>query len=344
MKLVLVIASLDAGGAERALANLANALCTHHDINILRFSKNPSFYPLNPSIKESFLPELKYDNIYKKIINRYKKLRDLRKMLKSLNADFIISFLDTTNISCVLASLFLNKRLILCEHSSQNYLSSPLFRTLRRLTYKKANALCVLHEKDKKYYDNFVKKVVVMPNICSFATLKPKAFIKEKLVIFIGRLDENKNAKMFIKAMSLTPYKGLVVGQGSLENELKKQAFNNPNISFLHECKDIKAIYEKASVLCLCSHTEGLPSVLIEAIYFDTARISTPYLTGFDELLKPGFDSLIANNASELVKGISKLLEDEDLRLRLCKNARLRAGEFTPAKVILRWEQLFKEL
>ena len=337
MKISFIIATLNAGGAERVCVSFANELCKEHEISIIKFHKEESFYKLDERVKVRTLEQFSFKNLYHKIASRIKKFIALRAAIKSEKSDVYISFLDSTNIACLIANIGLNKPLIICEHSSQGYLKSKFWRILRRLSYPRARLLSVLSNEDKSYYENFVKDVRLLLNPCHFSTQKIEKKEKQNLVIFVGRLDENKNAKMFLKAIAILDkelkkeYSFAVAGDGELKKDLKTLAKElEIRVDFLGKVNEISKLYERAKVLCLCSFVEGLPTVLIESLYFDVARISTRYSGNLDSLIEDKKDGLLVDKDDEkaLAIAIESVLKDEDLYLRLLKNAELRKKDF----------------
>ncbi|ARJ56761.1 glycosyltransferase [Campylobacter cuniculorum] len=350
MKITFIIATLNSGGAERVLVTLANALCKEHEICIIKFHKEDSFYPLEHEICVKTLPEFRFDTIYHKIASRFKKFFALRLALKESKSDVFISFLDTTNIACIVAKWGLRTPLIISEHSHQSYLKPKIWRFLRRMSYPYANALTVLSSSDKNYYENFVKRVILLPNPCHF-TLENKEFKKENLVLFVGRLDKNKNPQMFIRAFENLEEnlrqncEFIVAGDGELKEELKLRA-KGLNIKFLGKVEDIKSLYERAKVLCLCSFIEGLPTVLIESLYFEVCRISSAYTAGAKDLIEDLKDGFIVPCDDDLAMAerISLVLNDEQLRLNLVCEAKKRCENYEISNIKEKWLVLIKEL
>ncbi|MCH5335836.1 MAG: glycosyltransferase [Campylobacter sp.] len=350
MKITFIIATLNSGGAERVLVTLANALCKEHQVDIIKFHKEDSFYPLESEICVKTLPQFPFDTIYHKIASRFKKFFALRLALKESKSDIFISFLDTTNIACIAAKWGLKVPLIVSEHSHQSYLKPKIWRFLRNFTYPYANALTVLSSSDKNYYEKFVKKVVLLSNPCHFS-LENKKFKKENLVLFVGRLDMNKNPQMFLRAFENLDKtlrencEFVVAGDGELKEELEFKA-KDLNIKFLGRVEDIKSLYERAKVLCLCSFIEGLPTVLIESLYFEVCRISTAYTDGARDLIEDLKDGFIVpcDDDVTMAKRISEVLNDENLRLALVNEAKKRCENYEISNIKAKWLSLIAEL
>ncbi|WP_270987062.1 glycosyltransferase [Campylobacter upsaliensis] len=353
MKITFIIATLNSGGAERVLVTLANALCKEHEVKIIKFHAKDSFYKLEKEVLVKTLPQFSFHNLYHKIASRIKKIVALRKALRENQSDIFISFLDTTNIACIVAKIGLKTPLVICEHSNEAYLKSKFWRILRRLTYPYAQLLSVLGSSDKAFYEKFVKKVVILNNPCHFSFNVKTHFQKENLVLFVGRLDRNKNASMFIKAVAtlradlLTQYRFCIVGDGELRENLENEARNlRARVEFLGKVEDMAGLYERAKVLCLCSFVEGLPTVLIEALYFDVCRISSAYYNGVKDLMADEKDGLIVpqNDEKALALALERVLSDEELRKNLVENARKRQKDYELSHIKKQWLDLIRKL
>ncbi|HEC1727287.1 TPA: glycosyltransferase [Campylobacter lari] len=352
MKITFIIATLNSGGAERVLVTLANELCKNHEINIIKFHKEDSFYKLDPKIKLFTLEQFDFSTLYNKIASRIKKFKALKQALKDYKSDVFISFLDTTNIACIWANKGLNTPLIISEHSSYTYLKSKIWKFLRRISFPHANALTVLSNDDKKYYENFVKKVINMPNPCHFSPIKEN-LEKENNVIFVGRLDHNKNASMFLKAIARLDtnlqkqYNFFIAGDGELRQDLEQEAKNlNIKVNFLGKVENMQELYKKAKIICLCSFIEGLPTVLLESLYYQVARISTKYTSGHKDLIDDGKDGFLVDLDDEkaLSEKLTLLMQDENLRKTLALNAQQRCKDYKVANVAQKWIDLIKEV
>lgn len=355
MRISFIIATLNSGGAERVLVSLANALCKEHKVSIIKFHPGKSFYKLESEIRVVSLKSFRFDTLYHKIASRFKKFFALRKALKESKADVFISFLDTTNIACIVAKIGLKTPLIISEHSNEAYLKPKIWRFLRRVSYPFCDALTVLGSSDKEYYESFVKRVRLLLNPCHFSDELPSnsSFEKENLVLFIGRLDANKNPAMFLKALACLDknlqetYSFVIAGDGELRQELEYKAKSlGIRVDFLGRVENIKALYERAKVLCLCSFIEGLPTVLIESLYFEVCRISSSYYNGAKDLIKDNYDGLLVGCDDEiaLAKKLELVLRDETLRKELANNAKKRCKDFEPSHIKEEWLKLIAEV
>ena len=160
-------------------------------------------------------------------------------------------------------------------------------------------------------------------------------------LITVGRLAPWKNVDSIIEAMYLLKKEDLkinliIVGSGPQELDLKKQV-DNLNLSneviFTGQKKylELKEYYKSADIYIQASGYEGLPHVLLEAINFDLAIISTP-IGGTNEILQDGKNGFIL----DLEKGIKPNSKNlKNIILEAVNNKKLTDEKRVNAKKLL---------
>lgn len=160
-------------------------------------------------------------------------------------------------------------------------------------------------------------------------------------LITVGRLAPWKNVNTIIEAVHLLKNQDfkinlIIVGSGPEDLELKKQV-NNLNLTneviFTGQKKysDLKEYYKSADIYIQASGYEGLPHVLLEAINFDLAIISTP-IGGTNEILQDGKNGFIL----DLEKGIKPNSENlKNIILEVVNNKKLTEEKKDNAKKLL---------
>ena len=160
-------------------------------------------------------------------------------------------------------------------------------------------------------------------------------------LITVGRLAPWKNVNTIIEAVHLLKNQDLkinliIVGSGPEDLDLKKQV-NNLNLTneviFTGQKKysDLKEYYKSADIYIQSSGYEGLPHVLLEAINFDLAIISTP-IGGTNEILQDGKNGFIL----DLEKGIKPNSENlKNIILEVVNNKKLTEEKKVNAKKLL---------
>ncbi|WP_169753209.1 glycosyltransferase [Campylobacter mucosalis] len=341
MKILLIISTLKSGGAERVCTLLANKLSKTHSVSLAKFDKNEPFYEINSGVNLINL-NLTTQNLglFGNLKKRFFKIFAIRNLIKNSDFDAVISFLDSTNFLVLFSAFGLKTKIIISEHTSFNAPKPWWVKPLKKALYPHAHALVVLTNADKNYYDKFVKNVSVIynPNFSKPPKFEPK---KQNLVIFVGRLIPLKNCQMFVKIASHfsdDECEFIVAGDGVERKNLEKMA---KNVKFLGNVKEIDKLYESAKVIISTSIFEGLGNTLIEAISYDCARISTK-TSGACELITNEFDGILIDDEKSGVVALKDILKNEQKRREICKNARLRLGEFELEKIAKKWEALIK--
>ena len=332
MKLLFVITSLENGGAERVCASLANYFSKENEVEILYFS-GEIFYEISPKVK------LNKFSRNSRIPRLAAKLLAIRGHAK--DADCVISFMDSTNILSIIATAFLGRKLIISEHSAHDFVGLK-WRVLRRIFYPFASALTVLSKSDFSYY-SFVKNKAIIYNPSIF---KPSfGGQKEKLIIFVGRLEYVKGCDIFLRALALLKlddFKVLVLGDGSQKKSLQSlsEKLGLKNLEFLGSVSDIQNYYKKAKIIVSSSRFEGLGNALIESAFFDCIRVATP-TAGALELLEDGKNGFISSDFSEqaLAKAILKALNADESVL---ENTRAECEKFRLENIAKEWWELIK--
>lgn len=114
-------------------------------------------------------------------------------------------------------------------------------------------------------------KIKFIPAIYIDQTIfKPQDIDKKYDLIFVGRLEKNKGADMFVEAVAELGIRAVVVGTGPLENNLKSLAEKTgANIifhGFAKDASEVARLMNESRVLAMCSHNEGGPRVVAEAM------------------------------------------------------------------------------
>jgi len=162
--------------------------------------------------------------------------------------------------------------------------------------------------------------------------LKEKLNIKEneKILITTSRLVEKNAIGDIIETMRYLPekVKFLILGDGPLENELKLQTTNyklQTRILFLGhiEPQEVPRYLAISNIFIRPSLSEGLGSSFLEAMAAGIPVIGTK-VGGIPDFLKDGETGLFCevNNPQNIAEKIRILLENDELRKKIIKNAK----------------------
>jgi glycosyltransferase involved in cell wall biosynthesis len=139
----------------------------------------------------------------------------------------------------------------------------------------------------------------------------------------------------------------MIVGQGPLEPAIKAQAHElglESSITFTGFREDVPRLMGAFDLFALASLHEGLSIALLEAMALGKPPVVTGVgghreVVGDDEgfVVEPG-------DAPALAGKLVKLLQDDELRIRLGEGARRRAGQFDISETVKRTEAVYEEL
>lgn len=118
------------------------------------------------------------------------------------------------------------------------------------------------------------------------------------------------------------------------------------NVEFWGWRNELIEIMIAATVICLPSHREGLPRVLLEAAALGRAIVATD-VPGCHEVVRAGREGILVppNDPVKLARGILELLWQPSLRDRLRDAARIRVeSEFSLRRIQAGYAQIYLEL
>ncbi|MEY3788050.1 MAG: hypothetical protein RLZ75_2257 [Pseudomonadota bacterium] len=366
MKLVIVIYSMNSGGAERVTANLANYWARKGwDITIVTLASHDlDFYPLHPAIKRVTLA-LAGDskNALVGLKQNLHRIFALRQVLRQIQPDIALGMMTGANVLLALAALGLsNLHTIGAEriHPPQFPLGY-LWETMRCYTYRLLNAVTALTSESEDWIKShtYAQKVSMIPNAVFYPLLAQEPRVnpdntERKRLLAVGRLNEQKGFDWLIETFAnLTakyPHWDLVIlGEGALRSDLEQQIHElalEKRIFLMGQVGNVGEWYESADLYVMSSRFEGFPNTLIEAMSYRLPAISFDCDTGPRDIIRHEIDGLLvpAGNIVALTAALDRLMSDKELRLRLAERAIEVRERFSIEKITQLWEQLFDEV
>jgi len=147
---------------------------------------------------------------------------------------------------------------------------------------------------------------------------------KQKRIIMVGYMDDNKAPDLLLKAWDnikedYPDWRVSFLGNGEVER-FKQMAMDmglQDSVEFTgYVTGDRKKEYfDTASVYCLCSYHEGFPMAVLEAWEHSIAVITTP-VGGLPDVIEEGKNALTFDfgDWQGLAKQMKRLMDDEALR------------------------------
>ncbi|WP_334771189.1 glycosyltransferase family 4 protein [Nostoc sp.] len=247
------------------------------------------------------------------------------------------------SITTLIGWLF-KKPVIIHTHSADFHLFySKLPQWLKQWlswSFCKCTHFIVLSDSWKKFYiENLGLKseqVIVLPNPVKMPAQIPQRIdSKQIFFLFLGRIGERKGAFDLIKAFASIPAdqqsraKLVIAGDGDVEQARSLIPTLNliDYVTILDWVDQEKRddLLTKADVFVLPSYNEGLPMALLEAMSWGLAVITTA-VGGIPEIVTQDQNGLLVSpgDIQQLSKAMQSLIGDENLRISLGNNARVR--------------------
>ncbi len=277
MKILYCIPSLEHGGAERQLSYLASQLASMgHEVHVASSRGGP------------YLSRLKSAGVNWHCVGNSSN-RDPRiffrlvALIRRLRPDVIQTILTPMDIMGGAAALVTNTRWVLKECSSASLYASALRYRLRFALGGRADAIVSNSAGGDAYWHSAlrVKSLHVISNAIPLeeidttrsGSINRLTRVPEKIVLFAGRLDENKNVENLIIALARVAdemaFVGFICGDGPQRPRLERLARQvgvSHRLIFTGYVSNLWALMIRADVFASLSRLEGCPNVVMEAM------------------------------------------------------------------------------
>lgn len=170
------------------------------------------------------------------------------------------------------------------------------------------------------------------------------------LVLQASYLGQQKGFDTSIEAAKLlenekTPVHFLFLGSGPEKENLKKQASGLSNVFFMSKQEDMGTWFASANMLIHPSKSEGLGSVILEAMAAGLPTIASN-TGGIPDIIEHEQTGLLIepDNATELAAAIERLTQDQALRNQLQAAAKDKLSGFDIQESTRLYLKLYKEV
>ncbi|GMN08303.1 glycosyltransferase family 4 protein [Croceitalea sp. MTPC5] len=318
-KILLVLPSLRAGGAERVISFVAQKLdrdMFEITLLVIGHNKDSSFTPESTNVVFleknrvlfSFIPIFSY--------------------LKKHNPDIVLSTIGHVNTLMALQSLLFKK--IIFIGREVNVIS--VFSTIQpskkwysiinttKYSYRLLDIiLCQSKDMAQDLQLNFnipIKKIRIINNPISSSFSSKSRYPNNEIPKFItvGSLVERKGHKRILDALSKYdgPYQYTIIGDGDLSSEILHYADEKgmrSNINHIPFTKNVSNYLKTANVFLQGSFVEGFPNALLESCACGTPAVAFNAPGGINEIIENGVNGFIVENEIEFVDKLNLLLK-----------------------------------
>ena len=376
-QIVVLINSLDGGGAERVVTTLLNNFLQNYECYLI-LMENKISYELDKRVNIISLGEKSNQSGIVKLLRLPIISYKLSRVVKKHNFSQITSFLYRANYVNILAKYFSSHKCIISERIApssmyqDNSLSSKISKLLIKNLYNKSNIIIPVSKAiENDLIENFgidtKQNVIYNPyDIEEIKELSKQSIQhdidKEKSIVTVGSLGKRKNHSLLIKAFSIIEdkeYKLYILGKGEEKSSLKnlvKDLGIDERVFFLGFDHNPYKYLSKCDIFVLSSNSEGFPNVLAEAMVCGCSAISTDCQSGPREILAPNSDMTFQlkdkieltkygiltpiNNVNKLQEAINLMINDQKLRKNYQKKSKKRANDFKIEIIIKQYEEI----
>ncbi len=357
--IVIVVASLAAGGMERNAAMLAGALSQTCAAVLLTLEPAPvDHYELDPRVRRVRL--LYYWDTAGHLDQAWSALRrwwKLRRALVAARPRCIISFGDTTNLRVLLSCVGARVPVVVSERSDPRQYAIPApWQWLRRRLYPRAAAVVVQTQAVAQWAAKLVDptRVHVIPNPVrpiAPAGPRPDRLPAAPIVLGVGRLSPEKGFDLLLRAFAASGLAGhgwslVILGDGPARSDLLRlaaaldiaTAVRLPGI-----VDNPEAFMQHAELFVLPSRYEGFPNALLEAMACGTPCIAFDCPSGPAEIIRDEDTGVLVKpqDVDGLTRALAEMASNEERRRSMAQRASADVlARFGVDNVVAQWAAL----
>lgn len=327
MRVLQMIDSLEAGGAERMAVNYANALANEVGFSALVVTRKEG--PLLNQIKSNVL----YLFLNKKSVLDIQSVFKLRKFVVANKVEIVHAHSTSFFLAFLLKLTYPKVKLLWHDHYGDSEFLSKRPSLVLKFVLPFFNGIIAVNQKLKVWAEHKLsfKNVIYLPNFPSEENKASKQTILQgipgKRIVCLANLRVQKNHFLLLEVakkvqQSYPEWTFHLVGkdfEDDYSNKIKDLIldFNLEKNVFVYGSRnDIKNILEQSTIGILTSQSEGLPVALLEYGLFKKPVVVTN-VGEIPLVIQDGINGfLVETNSEELFYGsLVQLMESDTLRL-----------------------------
>ncbi len=354
---------LNGGGAERTVVNIVNKLDENKYDVVLVLGNDKNNEYLNLISKHITVKFLNCNKL------RY-CLFKLRKSIIEEEPNLIFTTMNPNNLMVILSKIISLKKTPVIIREANNRTESGsvtwLNKFMTKVFYNISDKVVALSQGVREdLIENFEVnkdkiKVIYNPVDIGYINKVKDEGIEDididpsqKLIISVGRLEEQKDFSTLIRAFSLVVKKVdsklIILGKGSQEKQLKRLCEEldiAEKVLFLGFKENPQKYVNLSDLFVLTSKWEGFGHVIVEAMAVGTPVIVTNCKSGPNEIIKNDQYGILAEveNYQDIAMKIITLLEDDERRLYYSNKGLERACDFNSEEIVKQYEKLFTKV
>ncbi|WP_298475030.1 glycosyltransferase [uncultured Maribacter sp.] len=352
-KVLLLLPSLKAGGAERVLSFLAKNLDSElFNVRLLVIgSKEESVYD--------------YSGVEVKFLNKKRLFTSVFPLMQTIVAfrpQIVLSSIVHLNIFSGIMAFFFRKIKFIAREASVlsimgafdkknnilNFLSKQVYGNFSCIICQSKDMLIDLNEN----YKISKKKLIIINNPITEPTMVKESingFPELIRFVTVGRLSEEKGHERVLRCLagsSIEDYHYTIIGEGILKNhllEVIKELKIENKISFIPFTFNVLDELRSNHIFLQGSYVEGFPNAVLESCLVGTPIIAFDSPGGTKEIIDENVNGILVKNENDfkdtLNTGVVNLLKLEPLLISNSVKVK-----FSSKKIIEQYQELFTKI
>lgn len=354
-RILVVIPSLERGGAERVVSVLTQEWARQHDVTLALFDARDPAYPYGGRLVDLGCPA--GSGVRCKAINAFLRVIRLSRLIRATQPDRIITFMESANFPAILAAVLTGARDRLVVSVRNDPARFPKgYRSLIPWLYRYPNRVVTVSNGVAEALARMGvprTKLQAIPNPVALDGLESGLMVDRaglpgmpaRFILAVGRLHPQKGFDRLLQAFARIAAADLhlvILGEGPERGKLQAQTEDLGIGAFVHlpgALKNPFLWYRQAACFVLSSRYEGFPNVLIEAMACGCPVVSFDCHYGPYEIIEDGVSGLLVpeGDVEGLARAIRRVVEDDYLSQTLREAGKERARQFDVKEVARQW-------
>jgi GalNAc-alpha-(1->4)-GalNAc-alpha-(1->3)-diNAcBac-PP-undecaprenol alpha-1,4-N-acetyl-D-galactosaminyltransferase len=328
-KICLVIPSLQSGGMERVMSEIAGNFSLKRDVEVhlIVYGKNREMFFSIPDTVNLHTPKFQFNN-EKRFYSTLKTLFFLRRTIDELNPDIILSLGEYWNSFVMMSLVGLNYPVYLSDRCKPDKNLGKWHELLRSWLYPRASGLIAQTEIAKEIFarKKLNKNIEVIGNPIKKVKSGDEGVSKENIILNVGRLIKSKHQDQLISIfnrLKRDDWKLVIVGGDALKesgmSRLKGviEKYNlQDRVELTGNVENVEDYYLKSKIFAFTSSSEGFPNVIGEAMSSGLPVIAYDCIAGPADLIDDGETGFLVPlfDENSFQEKLKELIEKEELR------------------------------
>jgi glycosyltransferase involved in cell wall biosynthesis len=366
VRLLFVARAIDnmAGGVERMIISIMNALSPDHDVSLLTWDgeRAAAFYPMAARVSWYRL-DIGDPRVKASLATILARLAKVRRLVNNIAPDVIVCFQGGSFRSMQLYTAGLGIPLIAAERTSPSlydHANSRRLRFIEHQSFRFARRITIQFERYRDLYPAYLRARMVtianpVPQALRLARPDVTGAEGRWRLLSVGRLGYQKNFSVLIDAFAglaerFPDWDLRIVGEGEDRDALEAQVSRLPGlkgrVSLPGAIREVEREYVAAHLFCLSSRWEGFPNALAEALAHGLPAVGFAGCDGVPDLIEPGQNGALAagnGDAAGLADALAPLMADTAKRASLGSNAVASVVGYRLEEIVRLWEKVLRE-